>query len=583
MGIFRQFPYSNFHEMNMDEIIKIVRELADEWLAYQTKWAKLYKDVNEAFEDFTTEFNTFLASCDAQFQAYMSRINVEAVVRTVITDMLTDGSLATIITTPISEATTAWLNTHITQPTDPVIDSSLSVAGAGADAYETGSRIEMLTFNTEQPDIVEVANILQGHYWSSTDGSLATSPNFMCSPNLIPVEPGLYVSDISQNCLVTMFGKNREYLGDQVTIRPANSNNSIFQLLNKNTRFIGISTPTNSAISSIKLRRIKGVDVLQAPFANGGDYIYINNGIYTTDGVFQSSDAFFTILMPAKGNEKYVTNARYGQNFCCWDSDNNVLGSAPFVDNEYFTRVITTPANTAKIAFNFQKVHVHGTTTDFSTVVYKLTQNTKILAIGDSITWLNNHQGYNGSNRFWGWQKTVERAGYEVTTMGYSGFPVANDDEHDSIYNQVVTDQMDVSGYDIVILFAGTNDNLFDIPIGNEINTYYQTAFDDHTFSGAYAGILRYIRDNNAAAKIIVCTSLKSEAGVRNYPRALPYVNTIRHLAEVYSCYVCDLFETMNVSPNTIGFERYFYDSTHPNRYGMERVGKQILEAIENC
>ena len=25
MGVFRQFPYSNFHEMNMDEIIKVIK------------------------------------------------------------------------------------------------------------------------------------------------------------------------------------------------------------------------------------------------------------------------------------------------------------------------------------------------------------------------------------------------------------------------------------------------------------------------------------------------------------------------------------------------------------------------------
>lgn len=30
MGIFRQFPYSNFHELNMDEIIKILKTLTIE-------------------------------------------------------------------------------------------------------------------------------------------------------------------------------------------------------------------------------------------------------------------------------------------------------------------------------------------------------------------------------------------------------------------------------------------------------------------------------------------------------------------------------------------------------------------------
>ena len=43
MGIFQQFPYSNFHEMNLDQIIKIMRQMQDEWEDVKTEWAS-YKD-----------------------------------------------------------------------------------------------------------------------------------------------------------------------------------------------------------------------------------------------------------------------------------------------------------------------------------------------------------------------------------------------------------------------------------------------------------------------------------------------------------------------------------------------------------
>jgi len=45
MGIFRQFPYSNFHEMNMDEIIKIVKETVDSWSEYYTTWDTWKNDI----------------------------------------------------------------------------------------------------------------------------------------------------------------------------------------------------------------------------------------------------------------------------------------------------------------------------------------------------------------------------------------------------------------------------------------------------------------------------------------------------------------------------------------------------------
>lgn len=50
MGIFRQFPYSNFHEMNMDEIIKIVKTMHEEWLATKSEWAT-YKDFIDNYFD----------------------------------------------------------------------------------------------------------------------------------------------------------------------------------------------------------------------------------------------------------------------------------------------------------------------------------------------------------------------------------------------------------------------------------------------------------------------------------------------------------------------------------------------------
>lgn len=39
MGIYRHFPYTNFHEMNLDEIINTVQNLQNEWLDYTAQWA----------------------------------------------------------------------------------------------------------------------------------------------------------------------------------------------------------------------------------------------------------------------------------------------------------------------------------------------------------------------------------------------------------------------------------------------------------------------------------------------------------------------------------------------------------------
>lgn len=44
MGIFRQFPYSNFHELNLDSILSIVKELDNAWDEFNVNWQKEIQD-----------------------------------------------------------------------------------------------------------------------------------------------------------------------------------------------------------------------------------------------------------------------------------------------------------------------------------------------------------------------------------------------------------------------------------------------------------------------------------------------------------------------------------------------------------
>lgn len=133
MGIFQQFPYSNFHEMNLDEIIKIVKQLADEWVAYQAKWNDLYSDTEKALQDFKD-----------YVYAYFENLDLQVEVGNKIDQMVADGTFGEICRTQLSSVITDWLAANITQPVGVVIDTSLSVAGACADAKATGDAIDNL-------------------------------------------------------------------------------------------------------------------------------------------------------------------------------------------------------------------------------------------------------------------------------------------------------------------------------------------------------------------------------------------------------------------------------------------------------
>lgn len=214
MGIFRQFPYSNFHEMNMDEIIKIVRELADDWLEYQVKWEHLYEDVDDAFNDLKANFDRFIASCDTEFRTFMNTINVEAELRDALNSMIADGSLRNILVPAVTTVTTSWLEDNITQPTTPVIDASLSIAGAGADARATGHADLLIRNNDKLHGYYHSYNILdydfiQGYY--NYSGQIVSSANH--KSYIVPIKNYDKVFYSNANTSIAVLDSSRTWIG----------------------------------------------------------------------------------------------------------------------------------------------------------------------------------------------------------------------------------------------------------------------------------------------------------------------------------------------------------------------------------
>ncbi len=139
MGIFRQFPYSNFHDMNMDEILKIIKNLLEEWAALNENMNQYKNDIDAEIADFRNWFNN-LDVDDEIRNAINSAIN----------SLIRSGEMATIIQPYVSPIVTTWLEDNITEPTGVVIDESLTTRGACADARASGKiRSEVSGLYTE--------------------------------------------------------------------------------------------------------------------------------------------------------------------------------------------------------------------------------------------------------------------------------------------------------------------------------------------------------------------------------------------------------------------------------------------------
>lgn len=81
MGLFEQFPYANFHELNLDWILKKIKELDEKVDSIEDrilKEANAYTDQQIAglrrdFAELETDFAAFKSDINAQFAAYTAK------------------------------------------------------------------------------------------------------------------------------------------------------------------------------------------------------------------------------------------------------------------------------------------------------------------------------------------------------------------------------------------------------------------------------------------------------------------------------------------------------------------------------
>ena len=137
MGLFQQFPYTNFHEMNLDQIIKIMREMQDEWANTKAEWTS-YKDF---------------------IDNYFATLDVSDEVLHALQAMAASGELNQIMDPVIATDVAAWLAEHIT-PTTPAVDASLTISGAAADAKVTGDNFKIAFRNLKDMNALNLCDFM---------------------------------------------------------------------------------------------------------------------------------------------------------------------------------------------------------------------------------------------------------------------------------------------------------------------------------------------------------------------------------------------------------------------------------------
>lgn len=165
---------------------KVLPLVYDDSLSYYELLCKVVDYLNKTMED-VDHMNTDMDTLYSNFQEfqegtiriynelvayvnnYFDNLDVQEEINNKLDEMVTSGELVTVLQPTIAEEVNAWLTEHIT-PTQPVIDSSLSVSGAGADAKVVGDLFSgLVNIN----DIDDTYMDMMTHNW--TIGNLNAS------------------------------------------------------------------------------------------------------------------------------------------------------------------------------------------------------------------------------------------------------------------------------------------------------------------------------------------------------------------------------------------------------------------------
>lgn len=143
---FYEFPGSNFHDLNLDWLLQEVKNCIAEWAATKAELTSQIETLNTGNETFKSTMEAEWEEMKTYIQNYFASLDLDQEITDAINAMIADGRMHDLIyndvVTSAGNTTTTWLAEHITQETGYVIDNTLTVANAAADAAATGEQVK---------------------------------------------------------------------------------------------------------------------------------------------------------------------------------------------------------------------------------------------------------------------------------------------------------------------------------------------------------------------------------------------------------------------------------------------------------
>lgn len=539
MGVFRNFPYSNFHEMNLDEILKIVKNLSEEWDATKTEWAT-YKDF---------------------IDNYFANLDVSQEVLNALRVMALSGELNTIIDPVIATETANWLTEHITiTQGETVIDNSLTISGAAADAAAVGERFSDndIKYNNRISEISEAYGInifnpytcIKNIFLNATTGEPESNNNYIASDFIAvngPITFKMFEYTGDARYRIYKYDSNKNFIG-RIVSNPTDYPNGFTISASGFVRVNIDNTATSNAniykymavIGSVQiteftpyytaLDRISRnyIHQINANIASSGvlnfkiiDNAYVNsNGVVTAGGSYslycmeipggctinkiaesEYSDGVFYGLYenePEIGSESYF-GRRYGTSFV--DEINNIR----IAEAMKWIAIRFKQPDIPKISiFNYEFSQMLVTENHYKGM---LSMFTRIGCVGDSFTAGTIFQ--NASDRVVArgssYPANLARLyGIEAINYGASGATTKDYLARPDGISKILNDDP----CQLYIIALGLNDKTQNVDVGTINDIHEDYTENPNTFIGNMGRIIAQIHNHAPNAKIVLLKSL---------------------------------------------------------------------------
>lgn len=225
------------------EVVASVRGIPYDFngtLSLENKFVVLFKTVKEMFHAQDALVKSYKELYEF-INTYFDNLDVQEEINNILNKMASDGTLLTIMKPTISNETTKWLAANITNPTSPAVDKSLTVQGAAADSFMTGSLLSSLfspNDNYFRENLGEGTTFTDGYYIDAA-GKIHVNQDYSYSDYIaVPPRTSLQIKS-GIDTFVCAYNEKKEFIYGFYT-----NTNQAFDLLD-DAHFIRYSIVTS--------------------------------------------------------------------------------------------------------------------------------------------------------------------------------------------------------------------------------------------------------------------------------------------------------------------------------------------------